>query len=163
MGYGSQMGAVTRSNALVRMTTVIALVFGACAFAAVLFSVFVMASRPWGCSVTSDSPVVTCDWVTSRVVAAAWLVVALGVCLISWKRWKFLLAIISVPLFAVSMISVVGVFSMAPAAFWFGCALWLWAQGRLTSIVVSALTSFVLLYFAAEGVRALIALHATPI
>jgi hypothetical protein len=122
-----------------------------------------MASRPWGCSANSESPVVTCDWITSRVIAAGWLVAALVVCLVSWKRWKLPLAIISAPLLAISLISVIGVFSLAPAALWFGCALWLWAQGQRYSMAASGLASVVLVYLAATGVLALFALHSTPI
>jgi len=150
-------------NAYLRTTNVIAFVFGASALAAVLLSVYVMASRPWGCSANSESPVVTCDWVTSRVIAAVRLVAALALCLFSWKRWKLPLAVISAALLSVSLISVVGVFALAPAAFWFACALWLWAQGYRSSIVLSALASVLLLYLGATGVVALLALHSAPI
>jgi hypothetical protein len=146
----------------VRTTNRLAFIFGTAAIAAVLLSVFVMASRPWGCSASSQSPLVTCDWVTSRVIAAFWLVAALAVCFVSWRRWKLPLAIISATLVAISLISVIGVFSLAPATLWLGCALWLWARGKGSSIVVSGLASVVLVYLAASGVSALLHLYSTP-
>lgn len=156
------MVATVPPNPPLRITNFIAVVFGACALAAVLLSVFVMASRPWGCSASSETTGVTCDWVTSRVVAAVWLVAALVVCLIAVGRRTLPLAVISAPLLAVSLISVIGVFSLAPAAFWFVCALWQWAQGRRSSIVVSTLASIVLLYLGTTGLLALLALYSTP-
>lgn len=140
-----------------------AFVFGACALAAVILSVFVMVSRPFGCSANSDSPVVTCDWVTSRVIAAGWLAAGLAVSVIAWKRWKLALAIVSVSLIALSVVSIVGAFAMAPAALWCLCALWLWARGRRYPIVLSGLASVVLLYPSATGVVGLSILHSTPI
>lgn len=106
---------------------------------------------------------VTCDWVTSRVIAAVWLVAALAVCFVSWKQWKLLLAIIATALLAISLISVIGVFSLGPATLWFACALWLWARGKRWSLVVSAGASVVLVYLAATAVLALFALYSTPI
>ena len=156
------MIAAVPPNRSLRITNLIAVVFGVCALAVVLLSVFVMASRPWGCSASGGTTGVSCDWVTSRVMAAVWLVVALVVCLIALRRWTLPLAVISAPLLAVSLISAIGVFSLAPAAFWFGCALWQWAQGRRTSIVVSTVVSVVLLYLGATGVLALLALYSTP-
>jgi hypothetical protein len=97
------------------------------------------------------------------VIAVAWLVAGLGVCLIAWKRWKLALAIIAGLLTAASLISALGIFTLAPAAFWFGCALWLRTPGERSSIVWSALASVVLLYFAANGVRGLLTLYSTPI
>jgi hypothetical protein len=156
--------SATPPDAHPRNTDVIAFVFGAGALGALLLSVFVMASRPWGCSITSDgSVVVTCDWVTSRVIAAVWLAAGLAVCLIVWKRRRLLLAIISTPLIAVSLISVIGVFTLAPAALWFACALWLWAQGHRLTIVLSGMASVVLLYLSTTGVLALLTLHSTPV
>ena len=80
------------------------------------------------------------------MIAAVWLAAGLAVCLIAWQRWKLSLAIISAPLIAVSLISVIGVFAMAPAAFWFACALWLWTRGNRLAIVLSGLASLVLLF-----------------
>lgn len=130
--------------------------------ATVLLSAFVMASRPWGCSVSSDPPVITCDWATSRSVAGVWLIVGLGVCFIALKRWKLALAIISVPLLALSLISFLGVYSLAPAALWSGCALWLWVRGRAVGMVVGAFVSIVLVYLVAQAVVVLFALRSAP-
>jgi hypothetical protein len=152
-----------RPSRYLRVSNTLAFCFGACAAGAVFLSVFVMASRPWSCSASSASSVVTCDWSTSRLIASVWLVGALSVCVIAWKRWKLPLAIISVPLLAVGLISVVGVFTLATAALWLACALWLWARDRRWSIVVAALASILLLGLAANGVRGLLALHSTPI
>jgi hypothetical protein len=107
----------TAPNGYQRATRFLALVFGACAVAAVLLSVFVMASRPFGCSANSQSPVVTCDWVTSRVVAVVWLIAGLSLGLIALKRWYLALSILSGVLTAISLFSAVGVFTLAPAAF----------------------------------------------
>jgi hypothetical protein len=96
------------------------------------------------------------------VVAALWLVAAFVVCLIALRRWTLPLAVISAPLLAVSLISVIGVFSLAPAAFWLSCALWQWSQDRRPSIIVSTLASIVLLYVGTTGVIALLALYSTP-
>lgn len=150
-------------NGYRRTTTIIALVFGACALAAVLLSVFVMASRPFGCSANSQSPVVTCDWVTSRVVAVVWLIAGLSLGVIALKRWYLALSIISGLLTAISLFSALGVFTLAPAALWFGCALWLRTPGERSSIVASGLASVVLLYFATNGIRGLLILYSTPI
>jgi hypothetical protein len=154
--------AVSRSATL-RTTSFIALVFAALALLAALLSVFVMASKPWGCSASSDSPAVTCDWVTSRWVAAIWLVAACAVCVISWKRWTSALAAISLPLLAASMISVFGVFTLAPAAFWLGCALWLWTRDRRAWIALSAVATVVLVSLGIFGVNALFYLAAVPV
>lgn len=137
--------------------------FGALALLAALLSVFVMASRPWGCSASSGSPVVSCDWVTSRWVASVWLVAALGICLVSWKRWTLALAVISLPLLAFSMISVFGVFTLSPAALWFGCALWLLSRDRRFWIALSALATVALLSLGVVGVLALFTLAEAPI
>jgi hypothetical protein len=155
-GHGSR-------SATLRMTGFIALAFGALALLAVLFSVYVMASRPWGCSASSGSPVVTCDWITSRWVAAVWLVAALGVCLVAWKRWTLALAVIALPLIAFSTISVAGVFTLAPAAFWLGCALWLWSRDRRLLIALSALATVALVTLGVVGVLGLFTLAAAPI
>jgi hypothetical protein len=146
-----------------RRTNIIAFVFGAAALVAVLLSVFVMASRPWGCSATSQSPVVSCDWFTSRLIAAVLVVAALGVSFVAWKRWKLPLAIISAVLLVIGLISEIGFYSLAPAALWFGCALWLWAQGREFRVVLSAVASIALLYLAVNGVIASVVLYSSPI
>jgi hypothetical protein len=146
-----------------RPTTLIASVFAALALLAAALSVFVMWSRPWGCSVSSQSPVVSCDWVTSRWLAAAWLVVALAICLVSWRRWALALAAVSVPLIAFSVISVIGVFTLAPAAFWLACALWLWSGNRRLWITLSAVASVPLLWFGIVGVMSLFYLAAAPV
>src|SRR5258708_385365 len=122
-----------------------------------------MASRPFGCSANSQSPVVTCDWVTSRAVAVVWLIAGLSLGLIGLKRWYLALSIISGVLTAISLFSAPGVFTLAPAALWFGCALWLRTPGERSSIVASGLASVVLLYFATNGVRGLLTLYSTPI
>src|SRR4029077_9840815 len=96
--------AVSR-NAALRATGSIAVAFSALALLAALLSVLVMISRPWGCSMSSDSPNVSCDWVTSRWIGAAWLVVVLGISVIAWKRWTIALAAISLPLLGFSMLS----------------------------------------------------------
>jgi hypothetical protein len=145
------------------MTDAIATAFTVAALAAVLLSSLVMASRPWGCSTSSESPVITCDWVTSRVIAAIWLLAALGVCVVSWKGWKLPLTIISLPLLAVSLISVIGVFSLAPAAFWLASAMWRWRPGRRSTIGLTTLASLLLLYLAMNGVVALLVLRSTPV
>jgi hypothetical protein len=152
-----------RPNGYLRTTNIIALVFAACAVAALLLSVFVMASRPFGCSASSGSAIVNCDWVTSRVIAVVWLVAGLSPCLLAWKRWYLALAIVSGVLTAVSLISFLGIFTLAPAAFWFACALWLRTPGERSSLVWSGLSSAVLLYFATNGVRGLLVLYSTPI
>jgi hypothetical protein len=130
---------------------------------AVLLSVFVMASRPWGCSATSESPVVTCDWITSRVVAAIWLATGLAICLVAWKRWKLPLAIISALLLPIGLVSAIGVFVLTPAALWFGCAMWLWTEGRPSRLAWGAVVTIALLYLAIDGVIASFALYFTPI
>ncbi len=154
--------AVARSTTI-RATGFIALAFATLASASALFSVYVMASRPWGCSMSSGSTAVSCDWVTSRWVAAAWLVVAIGICVVSWKRWPLALAAISLPLIAVSLISFAGIFTLAPAAFWLGCALWRWSRDRRLWIAFSAVATVVLLYLGVFGVLALFYLAAAPI
>jgi hypothetical protein len=146
-----------------RTTNIIAFVFGAAALFAALLSVFVMASRPWGCSASSITSGVSCDWVTSRVIAALVLAVALVVSFVAWKRWKLPLAIIAAVLLVVGLVSVVGLYSLAPAALWFGCAMWLWAQGRRSRVVWSGLATIVLLYLAAGGALASFLLYFTPI
>jgi hypothetical protein len=151
------------ANPDARTTNIVASVFGAAALAAILLSVFVMASRPWGCSASSQSSAVTCDWTTSRVIAAVWLAAGLVVSLIAWKRWKLPLAITSAVLLVVGFVSVLGIFSLAPAALWFGCAMWLWAQGRRSRVVLSGVATIVLLYLAMNGVIALFVLYFTPI
>jgi hypothetical protein len=128
-----------------------------------MLSVFVMASRPWGCSVSSEAPTVSCDWVTSRWVAAGWLVAALGMGFISWKRWRLALAANSLLLIAFSLVSTVGVFTLAPAAFWFGCALWLSTRDSRPWFVVSSLATVAILSLAIFGVQALFYLATVPI
>jgi hypothetical protein len=150
-------------NATLRTTSLIAMAFGALAMLTALLSVLVMASRPWGCSATSNSPVVNCDWVTSRWVAAVWLVAALGICLVAWKRWSIALAAVSLPLLAFSLLSFAGVFTLAPAALWFGCALWLSSRDRRLWIALSALATVVVVTFGVIGVLALLTLAASPI
>ncbi len=150
-------------SGILRTTRFIALAFGVLALLAALFSVFVIASRPWGCSVSSESPVVSCDWVTSRWLAAGWLVVALVVGLISWRRWTLPLAAISFLLIAFSALSILGVFTMAPAALWLACALWLWSRDRPVWIVLSALATVALVTLGGVGVLALFYLAAAPI
>jgi len=97
------------------------------------------------------------------VVAGVWLVAGLAVSLAAFKRWALPLAMISGVLIAVSLVSVVGVFTLAPAALWFACALWLRTQSHRTAIVLSGFASVVLLYLASNGVVALLYLHSTPI
>ena len=154
--------AVSR-NAGLRTTRTIAFAFAVVALLAALLSVFVMVSRPWGCSMTSESPTVSCDWVTSRWVGAAWLVVALAIAAISWKRWTVALAAISLLLLGFSMLSFFGVFTLAPAALWMGCALWQWSRDRRSWIVVSGLATVALLWFGIFGVLALYYLATAPI
>ena len=153
---------LTPPSPYLKATNVVALVFGACAVAAVLLSVFVMASRPFGCSANS-APVLTCDWVTSRVAAVVWLIAGLSLGVIALKRWYLALSIISGVLTAISLFSALGVFTLASAAFWFGCGLWLRTPGERSSVVASGLASVVLLYFATNGVRGLLVLYSTPI
>jgi hypothetical protein len=97
------------------------------------------------------------------VVAVAWLIAGLSLGLLALKRWNLALAIISGVLTAISLITSLGVFTLAPAALWFGYALWVRTPGERTSIVASGLASAVLLYFAANGVRGLLLLYSTPI
>ena len=153
--------AVSRS-ATMRTTSSIAWILAAAALVSALVSVYVMASRPWGCSISSSSPAVSCDWVTSRWVAAAWLTTALVISLVSWKRWTIALAAVSLPLLAFSMISFAGVFTLAPAALWLACALWLWSGERRLWIALSALATVVLLWLGIFGVLALYYLSAAP-
>jgi hypothetical protein len=150
-------------NPTVRTTNLIALAFALLALLAALFSVFVMGSRPWGCSMSSQSTAISCDWVTSRWVAAIWLVAALVIGLISFKRWAIALAAISIPLIAFSELSYAGLFTLAPAAFWLGCALWLWSRDRGLFIAVSAVASVALVTLGVFGVLALYYLAASPI
>jgi hypothetical protein len=150
-----------RSTTL-RVTSFIALAFGVVALMAALYSVLVMASRPWGCSMSSGSRAVSCDWVTSRWAGAIWLVAALVICLISWKRWKLALAVISLLLLAFSLISFIGVFTLAPAALWFGCALWMWSKESRVRIALSALATVGLVTLGTFGVLALFYLAAAP-
>jgi hypothetical protein len=154
--------AATR-NLAQRTTTYIAIAFALVAFLAAMFSVFVMLSRPWGCSVSSPSSAVSCDWVTSRWLGAAWLAVAVAISFISWKRWTVALAVISLPLVAFSFVSFAGIFTLAPAALWLGCALWQWSRGRRLWIVVSSVATVALLWFGIFGVLALFYLAAAPI
>lgn len=157
------MTAESSPDRQLRITNQIAIAWGGLALTAVLLSVFVMASRPWGCSAGNESTTVVCDWVTSRVIAVIWLTGGVAVCAISLKRRWLPLAVISLPMLAVSLISFFGVFALAPAAFWLASAFWGWAHGRRSSMVVSAVASVVLLYLAATGVIALLALHSAPI
>jgi hypothetical protein len=150
-------------NGVLRATRTIALAFAALAFLAALFSVFVMISRPWGCSVSSASPAVSCDWVTSRWFGAVWLVAATGIAVISLKRWTIALAAISLPLVGFSLLSFAGVFTLAPAALWLGCALWQWSNDRRLWIVLSAVATVALVWFGIFGVLALFYLAAAPI
>jgi hypothetical protein len=154
--------AVSR-NLTLRTTSFIALAFAVLALLTALLSVYVMVSRPWGCSTSSASPAVSCDWVTSRWVGAVWLIVALAISLVSWKRWSIALAVISLPLVAFSLLSVIGIFTLAPAALWLGCALWQWSRDRRLWIVVSALATVPLLWFGIFGVLALLYLATAPI
>ena len=153
---------VARSRTL-RTTNFIALAFGALALVAAVISVVVMASRPWGCSISSGSTAISCDWTTSRWVAAVWLVAAIGICTIAWKRWKIALAAISLALIAFSLISFAGIFTLAPAAFWFGCALWLGSRDRRLWIALSAVVTVALVWLGIFGVLALFYLAAAPI
>jgi hypothetical protein len=96
-------------------------------------------------------------------VGAIWLLAALVMCLISLKRWTLALAATSVPLLAFSLISFVGIFTLAPAAFWFGCALWLWSRDSGIRIVLSALATVGLVTIGTTGVLALFYLAAAPV
>lgn len=154
--------AVSR-NAGLRATRSIAFAFSVFALLAALLSVFVMISRPWGCSISGDSPTPSCDWVTSRWLGAAWLVVVLAISAVSWRRWTVALAVISLLLLGFSMISFLGVFTLAPAALWLGCALWQWSRDRRSWIVLSGLASVALLWFGIFGVLALYYLEIAPI
>jgi len=154
--------AVSRKVAL-RTTRSIAIAFGAVALLAALLSVFVMVSRPWGCSMSSGSPIVTCDWVTSRWFGGAWLGVALAIAVISWKRWPVALAAISLLLLGFSMLSIYGVFTLAPAALWLGCAMWQWSRDRRSWIVLSGLATVALVWFGIFGMVALYYLAIAPI
>jgi hypothetical protein len=91
------------------------------------------------------------------------LVAALAICLISLRRWALPLAAISLPLIAFSVISVLGVFTLAPAAFWLACAFWLLSGNRRLWIALSALASVPLLWFGIVGVMSLFYLADTPI
>lgn len=150
-------------NAALRATSTIAIAFAALALLAALLSVYVMVSRPWGCSMSSDSPAVSCDWVTSRWVGAGWLVVVLAISVISWKRWTIALAAISLPLLGFSMLSFIGVFTLAPAALWLGCALWQLSRDRRSWIVLSGVASIALVWFGIFGMLALYYLAGSPI
>ena len=150
-------------NPTLRTTRLIAVAFALLAMLAAFFSVFVMGSRPWGCSMSSQSTAVSCDWVTSRWVASIWLVAALIVALISFKRWTLALAAISIALIAFSELSYAGLFTLAPAAFWLGCALWLWSRDRRLFIALSAVASVALVTMGVFGVLALYYLAAAPI
>jgi hypothetical protein len=153
---------VSRNPAL-RTTTIIALAFASLAILAALLSVFVMASRPWGCSVSSQSTAISCDWVTSKWVAAIWLVAALAISLISFKRWALALAVISIPLMAFSELSFAGLFTLAPAALWLACALWLWSRDRRLRIALSAIASVALVWVGISGVLGLVYLSTAAI
>jgi hypothetical protein len=154
--------AVSQSGTL-RKTRFIALVISALALLVALASVFVMASRPWGCSTSSASPAVTCDWVTSRWAAGIGLVAVVGISLISWNRWTLALVAVSLPLVAFSLISFAGVFTLAPAALWLCSALWLWSRDRPGRIALSALASVALLVLAVVGVTSLFYLATAPV
>lgn len=149
-------------NATLRTTSLIALAFALLAMLAALFSVFVMGSRPWGCSMSSQSTTINCDWVTSRWVAAIWLVAALTIGVISFKQWALMLAAISIPLIAFSELSYAGLFTLAPAAFWLACALWLWSKDRRLFIALSAVASVALVTMGIFGVLGLVYLAAAP-
>ena len=97
------------------------------------------------------------------MVAAGGLVAALGMGVISWKRWRLALAAISLPLIAFSLISALGVFTLAPATFWFGSALWLSTRDSGPWIAASAVATVVLLTLAIFGVQALFYLATVPI
>jgi len=92
-----------------------------------------------------------------------WLVAAIGICTIAWKRWKIALAAISLALIAFSLISFAGIFTLAPAAFWFGCALWLGSRDRRLWIALSAVVTVALVWLGIFGVLALFYLAAAPI
>lgn len=157
------MESEATANPDLRTTNIVASAFAAAALVAVLLTAFVMASRPWGCSATSESPTVTCDWTTSRVIAGVWLLAGLVISLIAWKRWTLPLAILSPVLLAVGLVSVIGVYVLAPAALWFASALWLWAQGRQYRMVVSGVATIALLYLVMNGLIASLVLYFTPV
>jgi hypothetical protein len=146
-----------------RTTRAIALAFAALAFLAALFSVFVMITRPWGCSISSGSTTLSCDWVTSRWLGAAWLLAAIAIAVVSLKHWTIALAAISLPLIGFSLLSFAGVFTLAPAALWLGCALWQWSRDRRLWIVLSAVATVALLWFGIFGVLALFYLAGAPV
>jgi hypothetical protein len=150
-------------NRTLRTTSLIALAFAGLGLLAALFSVYVMATRPWGCSYSGSSTVASCDWVTSRWVAAVWLAFALGIGLISWKRWTVALAIVSMVLIGFSLISFAGVFTLAPSVFWFGCALWTWSRDRRLWIALTALATVGLVSLGVIGVLSLVYLVQAPI
>ena len=154
--------AVSRSPAL-RATSSIAIAFAGLALLAALLSVFVMVSRPWGCSISGDSATPSCDWVTSRWLGAAWLVVVLAISALSWKRWTVVLAAVSLLLLGFSMLSFLGVFTLAPGALWLACALWQWSRDRRSWIVLSGVATVALLWFGIFGVLALYYLAIAPI
>jgi hypothetical protein len=83
-------------------------------------------------------------------------VAALGIGLISFKRWRLALTVISLLLIAFSLISFAGIYTLAPAVFWFGCAIWLWAKDRRVWIALSALVTVALVSFGVTGVFALV-------
>jgi hypothetical protein len=62
-----------------------------------------------------------------------------------------------------SVLSFVGVFTLAPAALWLGCALWQWSRDRRSRIVLSGLATVPLLWFGIFGVLALFYLATAPI
>jgi hypothetical protein len=96
-------------------------------------------------------------------VAGAWLVVVLVIGLVSWKRWALPLAVISVPLLAFSLISFLGLFTLAPAAFWLGCALWLRSRDSRVWITLSAIASVALVVLGVIGLMGLFTLETAPV
>jgi hypothetical protein len=52
---------------------------------------------------------------------------------------------------------------LAPAAFWFGCALWSWSKERRLVIALSALATALLVSLGIVGLFALYYLAAVPI
>lgn len=92
-----------------------------------------------------------------------WLLLGLVVCVLSWKRRALLLALISFPLLAISLISELGVYSLAPAALWLSCAFWLLARGRRGPMVATAVASVVLVYLASTSVVIMVVLYSAPI
>jgi hypothetical protein len=60
------------------------------------------------------------------------------------------------------MLSFLGVFTLAPAALWLGCALWLWSRESRLWIALSALVTVALFSLGLIGVLALFTLAATP-